>query len=112
MLTVSRPPTNVTSPLGAKTTFGPRSFMAAGSRSCQRSGGSTMWSSTEMIRGNSSMRQEPNPFLTTRQVRGGRSATMQTTVLGGSEVEVSRIGLGGFEIGPEAGEDPDLESAV
>jgi aryl-alcohol dehydrogenase-like predicted oxidoreductase len=37
---------------------------------------------------------------------------MQTRVLGRTGVEVSRIGLGGFEIGPEAGEQPDMDRAV
>ncbi|HVQ88188.1 MAG TPA: aldo/keto reductase [Actinomycetes bacterium] len=37
---------------------------------------------------------------------------MDVRVLGGSEVSVSRIGLGGFELGPEEGDEPDVDRAV
>ncbi len=37
---------------------------------------------------------------------------METRTLGKSGVSVSRVGLGGFELGPEVGEEPDVDRAV
>ena len=43
--------TEITARPGAETTLGPRSRRPLGSHLCHRSGGSTTWSSTEMIGG-------------------------------------------------------------
>ena len=45
----------VISPMGARTILGPTSWYLAGSRSLHTVGGSTTWSSTEMIQGMSAM---------------------------------------------------------
>ena len=37
---------------------------------------------------------------------------MDSGVLDGTGVSLSRLGLGGFELGPEAGETPDVERAA
>ena len=37
---------------------------------------------------------------------------MTLSALGGTEVLVSRVGLGGFELGPGDGQEPDVRSAV
>ncbi len=52
---MSLPPTKVISPIGARTILGPTSWYFVGSRSVQTLGGSTTWSSTEMIIGMSAM---------------------------------------------------------
>src|SRR5580692_4176892 len=67
-LTLSDPPRNSTSGIGARTMRGPISAYFAGRRSCQTLGGSTTWSSTEMIIGRGSdMGIERSPHLTGRQ---------------------------------------------
>ncbi len=52
MTGLKRPPRKVISFSGARTMRGPVSRWRRGRRSRQTSGGSTVWSSTEMIRGN------------------------------------------------------------
>jgi hypothetical protein len=47
----------VISPIGARTTLGPTSWYFFGRRSDQTFGGSTTWSSTEMIIGRSAIRR-------------------------------------------------------
>lgn len=52
MTGLNRPPRKVISFSGARTMRGPVSWYFLGSRSCHTVGGSTVWSSTEMISGN------------------------------------------------------------
>ncbi|GAA0340500.1 hypothetical protein GCM10010319_15710 [Streptomyces blastmyceticus] len=55
MTGANRPPVKVISFSGARTTRGPTSWNFAGSRFRQTCGGSTVWSSTEMILGKLTM---------------------------------------------------------
>src|ERR1700677_5009655 len=70
------PPRNSTSGIGARTMRGPTSAYLAGRRSCHTLGGSTTWSSTEMISGSGSdMEFERSRELTDRQVPLPAAAT-------------------------------------
>ena len=78
-LTLREPPRNSTSGMGARTIRGPTSVYLDGRRSCHTLGGSTTWSSTEMIFGRGSgMGIERSPHLTERQI-GGRAAARPET---------------------------------
>src|SRR5215212_3525913 len=44
--------------------------------------------------------------------RVSQIAVMECSKVGRSGVEISRVGLGGYELGPEPGERPDVDRAV
>ncbi len=74
----------VISPIGARTIRGPTSWYFFGRRSIHTLGGSTTWSSTEMIQGMSAMRASVPLGLTVRQLRapGDGPQTIATPPLG------------------------------